>query len=366
AIDITIALAIGAAAAERRTLLEDPALVLVLTARTIAEAAFAARMLVPVGALARPAEFRAVATTVTLAVAAGPVQLGTVVARTIEFGTLAERTIPRGAIIARPGDTRTVIAAFALLPGLVSAAIAAAEILARAAIPTDAFAIRSAARELALAVEFAFRTVATRGAITAIEMRAVSARLEAALAAIFTRPAVRPSRKLALAVEFALRTVATWGVGLLVAELPVAGPRRRAGLVAVAAARRTVAAIGRPIAARLEGTLLAIARGAIGKRAVAPRLEAALAAILARPVVAIEFRPVAEAAARGIAVRARARRTAVAVAAGRAGVAPALGAALGELLLGATRLAGTAFGRSLGGASPAAGIVVFVAVARHE
>src|SRR4029077_3188929 len=92
AIEITIALAIGAAATERRTLLENPALVLVFTTRTIAETAFAARMLVPVGAalgaLARTIEFRAVAaasTAFAIAVTTGPIEFGTVLARAIEL-----------------------------------------------------------------------------------------------------------------------------------------------------------------------------------------------------------------------------------------------------------------------------------------
>jgi hypothetical protein len=92
--------------------------------------------------------------------------------------------------------------------------------------------------------------------------------------------------------------------------------------------------------------------------------------------LAIELRTVAEVAARGIALLAAAERltlagrAAVAVASGRAGVAfVPRRAALGELLVGPAGLAGAALrGASLGRATvtPAAGIVVFVAVARHE
>lgn len=149
-VKIPIALAIGAPATEGRTLLEDPALILVFTARPIAEAAFVARMLVPVGAafgaLARTVELRTVATARTafaVIVTAGPVEFWTILARAIklgpiEFGALAERTITRRTIVARTREARTVIAAaafaaiVALLPGLVLTAVAAAEVPARA------------------------------------------------------------------------------------------------------------------------------------------------------------------------------------------------------------------------------------------
>jgi hypothetical protein len=326
----------------------------------------------PVGAafraLARPSEFRAIAATLAIAVTAGSIKLGTVLARAIEFGPLSERTIARRTIVTRTREARTILAAaFALLPGLVGTAVTAAKILARAFAEILAWpTIRRTPRKFPLAVEFAFGALTARRAITAIEIRAVSAWLEAALATILARPAIRPApRKLPLTVELAFRAVATRRVGLLVAKLSVAGPTGGTGIVAIPARRTVVTAEGRTITTRLEWPLLAIARGALGERTVltrlegtvATRLEAALATILAaRPVFAVEFRTVAEVAARGIALRAGAeraipavgaRRAAVAVATGRAAVALALDAALGELLLGAARLAGTALGRSL-------------------
>ncbi|MGY4450336.1 hypothetical protein ACVWZR_004996 [Bradyrhizobium sp. i1.3.1] len=101
-------------------------------------------MLVPVGAalraLARTIEFGTVTAAFAIAITTGPIEFRTVVARAIELGSielgpLAERTIAGRAIVARARETRTVIAAtlpiVALLPGLVFAAVAAAEILAR-------------------------------------------------------------------------------------------------------------------------------------------------------------------------------------------------------------------------------------------
>ncbi|MCK1368875.1 hypothetical protein IVB47_31520, partial [Bradyrhizobium sp. 62] len=386
---ITIALAIGAATTEGRTFLEDPALILVFTAWTIAGRRFAAGMLVPVGTalgtLARTIEFRAIAAAIEpRTIIARTIELGT-----IEFGPLAERTITRWTIVARTRKARTVVAAalpiIALLPGLVLTAVAAAEILART-----------------LAEVLARRPVAARGRIALLPRFRI-----AALAAIAVRCA---ARKLPLAVELAFRTVATRRVGSLVAKLRVTGSAGRTGIVAIPARRTVITPIGRAITARLERPLVAIARGAIRKWAVATRLERALLAVarrtigkrtvftrlegtiatrleaalatilaarpvftrpvLARPVFAIELRAVAEVAARGIALLAAAEGTAVAVAAGRAGVAFVPGrAALGELLVGSAWLAGAALGgAALGRAAitPAAGIVVFVAVARHE
>ncbi|MET3302740.1 hypothetical protein ABIF53_003755 [Bradyrhizobium japonicum] len=316
-------------------------------------------MLVPVGAafraLARAIEFRPVAAALAIAVTTGAIEFWTIIARaielgtiklgTIEFGPLAERTIARRPIVARTREPRTVVAAFALLPGLVFAAIAAAKILART-----------------LAEILARRPVAARTRIALLPRLRIAALATIARAVAAVRCA---ARELPFAVELTLRAVATRCGGPLVAELPVTGPAGGAGIVAIPAARRTVVtAIGRAIAARLERPLLAVARAAIRKRTVATRLEAALTALLTTAVVALEARAVAEIAARGIALFAAAERTALAVTAGWAAVALALKAALGELLLGAARLAGTALGRA--SITPAAGIVVFVAVARHE
>src|SRR4051812_28880995 len=137
---ITIALAIGAAAAEGRTLLEDPALIFVFARWTIGGTRFAAGMLVPVGTalgtLARTIEFRAIAAAIEpRTIIAWTIELGTIEFGPIEFGPLAERTVTRWTIVARTRKARTVVAAalpiVALLPGLVLTAVAAAEILAR-------------------------------------------------------------------------------------------------------------------------------------------------------------------------------------------------------------------------------------------
>ena len=133
--------------------------------------------------------------------------------------------------------------------------------------------------------------------------------------------------------------------------------------------------MGGAITARLERPLLAIARGAIGKRPVAARLEAALATAFTAAIVALGAGTVAEIAARGIALLAAAERAAVAIPTGRAAITVAAGgtlvavvlageAALGELLVRSPGLARTALGRAA--VTPVAGIVVFVAVARHE
>lgn len=307
-------------------------------------------MLVPVGAafgtLARPIEFRPVAaasSAVVIAITTGPIKLG----------TLTERTIARCAIVARAREPRTVLAAavFAtvvtLLPRLVLAAIAAAEILART-----------------LAEILARRTIATRTRVALLPGLGIAA-LATIARAVATVGAA--SRKLALAVELAFRTITARRIRALVAELLVARPAGGTRVVAIPAARRTVVtAIGGAVTTRLERPLLAVARGAIGEGTVATRLEAALAAILAAAVVALEAGTVAEVAAGCIALLAAAEGAAFAVAAGRAAIAIALAleAALGEFLLGAARLAGTALGRA--SITPAAGIVVFVAVARHE
>ena len=95
-------------------------------------------MLVPVGAafgaFARTTEFRAITaapTALAVAVTTRPIEFGTILPRAIEFRSLAERAVAGCAIVARPRDARTVLAAFALLPGLVFTAVTAAEILAR-------------------------------------------------------------------------------------------------------------------------------------------------------------------------------------------------------------------------------------------
>src|ERR1700736_3908630 len=102
-VEIRRALAIGAAAAERRALGEDLAVVLIVAARPVGIAiegpGFAARMLLP-GAtpFARTLEFRTIL--------AGAVELGPFTKRAITLGT-----IPVGTILARARKPRTLIAA---------------------------------------------------------------------------------------------------------------------------------------------------------------------------------------------------------------------------------------------------------------
>src|SRR5882672_9692171 len=96
-LEIGLALAILAAAAERRTPGEDFALILIVAARPIGISVkglrLAARMLLPGAALfARTLEFR------------------TVFTRTIEFRPLAKWAFPLGAILARTRKTRTILA----------------------------------------------------------------------------------------------------------------------------------------------------------------------------------------------------------------------------------------------------------------
>jgi hypothetical protein len=113
------------------------------------------------------------------------------------------------------------------------------------------------------------------------------------------------------------------------------------------------------VAARLEGALLAVA--------------AARRAIAAGAVIAVDPRLVAEIAARSVAVVAATRRAPLAkgalVAIALSGKILGPEAALGKLLLRSPRGAGAAFVASLAAArpvTPAAGVVVFVVVAGHE
>src|SRR5262249_7679900 len=107
-VEITIALAIGTAASEGRTPGEYLTVVLIVAARPVAEAAFAARMLLPVHAALRP-------------LVARPAELRTVFAK---------------AFLARARETRTIFATaatltpvVALTPRLFVTAIAATKIL---------------------------------------------------------------------------------------------------------------------------------------------------------------------------------------------------------------------------------------------
>src|SRR4029077_10143296 len=88
--EIRRALAIGATAAECRTLGKDPAVVFIVAARAIVTR-FTARMFLPAGAAFGPSS-------VALAIAAGAVEfraIPAIFARTIELRTLAKRAITR-------------------------------------------------------------------------------------------------------------------------------------------------------------------------------------------------------------------------------------------------------------------------------
>src|SRR5258707_10927812 len=174
-LEIGLALAILAAAAERRTSGEDFALILIVAARSIGISVkrlrLAARMLLPGAApFARTLEFRTV-----LAVLPGPVELRPLAQRAIALGTILTRArksrtrlasailarfvetglveIPR-AIAGGAGITTGMIgrACIALLPRLGFSAIrtasgAVAEILARSTIAAVVLAVWCTARE---------------------------------------------------------------------------------------------------------------------------------------------------------------------------------------------------------------------------
>jgi hypothetical protein len=215
----------------------------------------------------------------------------------------------------------------------------------------------------------------------------------------------RPPRESLLAIAggpIAEGTVAARRIGSLVAELPVGGTPGRTGIVAVTARPPFVAIIIRPLTARFERTLLAVIpcakilpRSAIPGVALAisrvalaiSRVALAIPEISAWAVIATEtLRPIAKIPARAVVVPARrpafplagvglpAERLSLAVT-----VIPGAKPALGEFLLrpprrpgAALATAGTALvvaGVALAAArpvTPAAGIVVFVAIAGHE
>ena len=98
-VEIGLALAIGAAAAERRTLCKDLAVVLVVAARPTSSPRFAARMLLPVGAaFARAGRY-------CVGPRRGRSNFGRSPVRTILARTRKARTFIAAAIVARIGQS---------------------------------------------------------------------------------------------------------------------------------------------------------------------------------------------------------------------------------------------------------------------
>jgi tRNA(adenine34) deaminase len=259
-------------------------------------------------------------------IATGPVTLHPVLAsarkpRAFVTATLVARTVKAWLVETRP---LVAVATFALLPRLgLAARRTVAEVLARA---VAEFAVGETSLA-ALATRRTITTIEFR-TVAAIELRAISARLEVPLLAIFT---IEPRRA---------RPISKFPVGETA--------------FAALATRRSIA---------IELWTVAL----LEFRAIPARLEIPLFAT--GTVVAVEARrarPVAKIAAGCGVVIPAARRTAVAVAAIGPLAALALAKpALGELLLRSAGGAGTALaaGRTV---TPAAGIVVFVVVAGHE
>ena len=232
--EFRLALAIGAAAAERRTLGEDLAVVLVVAARPIVGSRFAARMLLPVGAAFGPlgADDR---------ISDDP--RGTILARTRKPRTLIAAAVVARLVEARlveipraiAGGTGIALAAIlALLPRLGIAAIGAiAKILARAA-------IRRTAREFLVAAEFSLGPIATRRSPSR-GGRALKGRSPRGRSPSLRKPSPRGVYG-RLSPNF----------------LSAKRDAGRASLVAIPARRAIVAIEVRAIAARRERTLLAI------------------------------------------------------------------------------------------------------------
>jgi hypothetical protein len=305
-----------------------------LAARTVEfalAAFFAAAITIPRVAVAIPpraVEFRTILAIELRPLAEWPVALHAILARTRKPWALVATAIVAGTVKARLVEPRPraailAVATFALLPRLGFAARRPiAEILARPiaelAIGEPSFAALAARRTISTIES---RTVAT------IKLRAISAGLEVPLLATFT---IKPRRARSVA-EFSVRETA----------------------FAALATRRTVAVKLRAIAT-------------VEFRAISAGLEIPLLATGA--IVAVEARrarPVAIVPAGRSIVIPAAWRTVIAVAGIGALAAFALAKpALGELFLRAAGGAGAALtGRPI---TPAAGIVVFVAVAGHE
>src|SRR5437868_6865847 len=221
---------------------------------------FAARMLLPVGAAFGSSR---VAVAIPLA---GTVEFRTVLARTRKPGTFFAAPVVTRAVkawlveIARTvtGGTGIALAAIlALLPRLCVAAIPTAigtvtKIFSRPPVAAVALAIRSAARKLLVAAKFSLRPIATRtiaiarrpGAIGPIAPRTITV-----FATAFTARRIGPL----------LATTFSRGIRLPLAKFPVGKAASRTRIVAITAWRTVVAIEIRPIAARLERTLLAAA-----------------------------------------------------------------------------------------------------------
>src|SRR5438093_3333869 len=274
-VEFRLALAIGAAAAERRTFCKNLAVVLVLATRPIVPR-FTARMLLPVGAafgpLARTVEFRAIFTRTRKARTLLPAAFvaGSVKARLVEIA----RTIARGTGIA-------LTAILTLLPRLRITAVCA-KILAGATVGRTA-------RKLLVTAKFSLRPVAT-GAIAIARRPGTEGPIATRTVAVFTKTFATRHIAPLLAAAFSR------GIGLLVAKFAIGKTSSRAWVVAITARRPVVAIKIRPVAARLERTRLAtiIARAKILTRSTIPGVALAIPGVaIAIPGVALAISEIA-------------------------------------------------------------------------
>src|SRR5712691_709746 len=242
---VRLALAVLAAAAERRTFYEDLAVVFVVAAgpigRSIRGSCIAARMFLPGTPpftwtiKLRPLTKR-------------PITLGTILARARKTRPLIAAAVLTRFVVTRLVEARLVKvsgaltwrtriasgmvrrAGVALLPRFGFTAIRP-EILARAALPPVALAIRRAAREFLVATEFSLRTIAARP--VAVLAKAFAARrVGSLLTAAFPRcirflvaeflfgksrggPSIATVGTRRAVVAIVIRAVATRGVGAL-------------------------------------------------------------------------------------------------------------------------------------------------------
>jgi hypothetical protein len=311
--------------------------------------------------LARPRETRTF-----VATAISRVALAIPVARLVVTGLVEFRPVEFALTIAARRTLKTFLA---FLPGLrFPARRTIAKILARATIPAVA-AISTATGEFAFAAKLPLGPIAVARRSRAIG--AIAARPVAILAKTFAARRVR-----ALVAITPPRSVR-----LLVAELPVGKTRRRASLVAIGArgvgtlvATAVFALLERALFAAITGVAIAITRVALAItrvalaipvtvefRPVAARLERALLAVAVTRGTIAE-RPIA--AGTVIAAEPRLVATAIAIELLVEFFGPK--GAFGEFLLRPPRLAGTALATVWTVTPAARGVIVFVGVARHE
>src|SRR5450631_2232438 len=394
---VGLALAVFAAAAERRTFYKDLAVVLVVAAGPIGRLRFAARMFLPgTAAFARALEFRTVS---KWAIALGAILTRTRKARTLVAAAVLARFVETGfvetscAIAGGAGITPGMIGrrSIALLPRLRIAAIHTALPRGALAIPRGALAIPrgalaipvAAAKILAWAAVAAIRRTARKFLVAAefsLALRTIAiARRPRTERAVSSRPvAIFPKTFAARRRGSLVAATVPWRIRLLVGEFPVGElpGRTRAGARGAVVLTRI-----RAIAARGIGTLLAATILARAKLLARFRTIAAWSIVPVETWRTIGKRPIA-ARTRCIAIAARRRAFAFAgigFARARirffairlgtvwfAGVGALLAIAfsgeiaLGEFLVGPA--GGTRAALAAGGPTTrAAGVVVFIA-----